>query len=432
MLELGRALPFKTSACVMTPANPRVKADMEHGGVSGKEFLDHLKEMAGLFEIGYHGHYCRPSGTPPSPLAKTEIERSGFALTLDEPEALKSQFLAEYNYLASNLYPPKAYSAGWWFMNSTVAGLLDENGFEPDCSLRRYYRDTFGGKYPRQGNLPGNGVPFRLAGAGKVIELPSVFYLHLNWWTVVRELFPLLWRAGGPLFAVLPTHDYNLKEDLGKVLENIRLLSDIPNVRFVSLSKMKELAESSGPVFGSEGFSAVACPACGPAASRTVWQEKIYRAAECGNCGLIRVDPQPPGLDEIYGETYYRNNYLPKSGERSSPPATPGRNSGWKSPPASPRKRPASTCSPFGTLSPTWTTPPVTCAGFTAWRRRTPCWWWPHRCARAEYSNSPPSFPGSSPPAITCISRSSSSISPGLRSRTCWRRRASRRCGASI
>ena len=318
MLELGRALPFKPSACVMTPANPRVKADMEHGGVSGKEFLDHLKEMAGLFEIGYHGHYCRPSGTPPSPLAKTEIERSGFALTLDEPEALKSQFLAEYNYLSSNLYPPKAYSAGWWFMNSTVAGLLADKGFETDCSLRRFYRDTFGGKYPGQGNLPGNGVPFRLAGAGKVIELPSVFYLHLNWWTVVRELFPLLWRAGGPLFAVLPTHDYNLKEDLGKVLENIRLLSDIPNVRFVSLSKMKELAESSGPVFGSEGFSAAACPACGPAASRTVWREKIYRAAECENCGLIRVDPQPPGLGDIYGETYYRNNYLPKSGERLS------------------------------------------------------------------------------------------------------------------
>lgn len=318
MLELGRALPFKPSSCVMTPANPYIKADMERGGVSESEFLGRLKEMAGLFEIGYHGHYCKSSKTAADPAARTEIERAGFSLTLDEPEAIKTQFLAEYEYLSSNLYPPKTYSAGWWVMNATVAGLLETKDFGADCSLRRSYRDTFGGEYLPQGSMPENGVPFILPGTEKVIELPGVFYLHMNWWTVLKELFPLLSRTAGPLFAVLPTHDYNLKEDLGKVLENLRLLSGIPNVRFVSLSKMKELAESAGPVFGSPAFSAKACPSCGPAASKTVWREKIYRAVECEGCGLIRVDPQPPGLEEIYGETYYRNNYLPKFAQRLS------------------------------------------------------------------------------------------------------------------
>jgi len=318
MLELGRALPFKPSACVMTPANPCIKADMERGGVSGDEFLRRLKELSGFFEIGYHGHYCRPSKTAANPAARTEIERAGFSLTLDEPEAIKTQFLAEYAYLSSNLYPPKVYSAGWWVINSTLAGLLGTKDFESDCSLRRSYRDTFGGKYLPQADMPENGVPFILPGTEKVLELPSVFYLHMNWWTVLKELFPLLARTGGPLFAVLPTHDYNLKEDLDKVLENLRLLSGLPNVRFVSLSKMKELAESAGPVFGSAGFSAKACPACGPAASKTVWREKSYRAVECEGCGLIRVTPQPPGSGEIYGETYYRNNYLPKFGQRLS------------------------------------------------------------------------------------------------------------------
>jgi|GEM_PF-1118151 len=316
MLSLGKALPFKPAACVMTPENPFVRADMKARGVGGEEFLGRLKDLAPLFEIGYHGHYCRPSAEQAAPGARTEIERAGFALTLNEPEALKAQFLAEYGYLASNLYPPKAYSAGWWFMNSVVAGLLETNKFETDSSLRRAYRDTFGNEYLPEDRMPENGVPFVLPGTGKVIEFPSVFYLHMNWWTVVKELFPLLRRNRGPLFAVLPTHDYNLAEDLPAVLGNIKLLSSIPGVRFVGLKEMKELSDAAGPVFGAAGFTPSECPACGTSAAAALWREDIYRAAECRACGLIRVDPQPPGQDEIYSDKYYQDNYLRTAPDR--------------------------------------------------------------------------------------------------------------------
>ncbi len=241
MRELGLALPFRPAACVMTPANPYVKADMERRGVSGEEFLSRLKTLSDSFEIGYHGHYCRPGGAP-APGASTEIERAGFKLTLDDPEALAAQFRSECDYLRSNLYPPEIYSAGWWFMNARLAELLGENGFTADCSLRRARPDTFGTEYLAGSGMSENGKPFILPGSGDVTELPSLFYLHMNWWTVLRELFPLLKRAGGPLFAVLPTHDYNLVTDLEKVLENVRLLAGVPNVQFVSLSKMQELA----------------------------------------------------------------------------------------------------------------------------------------------------------------------------------------------
>lgn len=314
LLELGRALPFKASACVMTPANPFVRAEMERLGVSEADFAGRLKELSKFFEIGYHGHWCRGGGG--STRARTEIERAGFGLTLGDAGAVREQFLAEHAWLSANLYPPKAYSAGWWFMNSAVAGLLDGHGFGTDCSLRRGRPDSFGGEYLAETLMPENGTPFILPGTGGVLELPSLFYLHMNWWTVLKDLFPLLARTGGPYFAVLPTHDYNLKQDLEKVLENVRLLAGLPGVRFAPLSGMKELASAAGPVFGSAGFAPAACPACGAAPSETVWRERALRAAECSSCGLIRLDPRPPGVAETYGEAYYANNYLPKAAPR--------------------------------------------------------------------------------------------------------------------
>ncbi len=314
LLELGRALPFRACACVMTPANPFIRADMEKRGLSEAVFISRLKALDEFFDIGYHGHWCRQGGGSPS--AGTEIERAGFSLTFDDPEALKEQFREEYDWLSANLYPPEFYSAGWWVMNPSVAGLLAEKGFKADCSLRRNYADTFGRRALEETLMPENGVPFELPGAEGVTELPSVFYLHMNWWTVARELFPLLSRTGGPYFAVLPTHDYNLKEELHKVLDNVRLLSGVRGVRFVSLRKMNELARSGGPLFGSGGFKPVPCPACGAAPSRTVWRERSLRAAECAACGPVRITPQPPGPEGLYGESYYRNNYLPSAEPR--------------------------------------------------------------------------------------------------------------------
>jgi hypothetical protein len=126
-----------------------------------------------------------------------------------------------------------------------VAALLGEHAFAADCSVRHGCRDSFGGEYVPAARLPARGAPFILPGAGNTMEFPSVFYLHMNWWTVVKELFPLLTGTRGPLFAVLPTHDYDLKENGAKVLENIRLLSGLRNVRFVALSEMKALAEKA-------------------------------------------------------------------------------------------------------------------------------------------------------------------------------------------
>ena len=245
LMRLGRGLDFRPSACVMTPANPFIKDAMERGGVGEDVFSARLKELSGLFEIGYHGHWCAPANARPVPGARTEIERAGFRLTMDDAEAVKAQFRAEYRYLEEKLAAPKAYSAGWWFMNSCVAGLLQEAGFETDCSLRPGLADSFGRSYPPPcGARPGR--PFILPGTGSVLELPSTFYLHMNWWTVIRDLVPLLATSAGPLFAVLPVHDYNLLQDHGNVINNIRLLSGMKNVKFVELSGMRALAEKEG------------------------------------------------------------------------------------------------------------------------------------------------------------------------------------------
>lgn len=316
MLELGAELPFRPSACVMTPANPYIKAAMSAEGVSEDEFRARLKKLGGPFEIGLHCHYCAPGTGDRDPGAKTGIERAGFRLTMNEPEEIKKQFRAEYAYLSASVAAPKAYTAGWWFMNDVVASLLEEHRFETDCSIRHGLRDSFGGTHLAPDRLPEKGVPFILPPTRTVVEFPSVFYLHMNWWTVVKELFPLLTCSKGPLFAALPVHDYDLKENSALILENIRFLSGMKNVKFVSLSEMKKLAEATGAVYGAPGFADRPCPLCGGSAETALWREGAHRAVECGACGLIRVNPQPPAAGDIYNETYYRNNYLPQANKR--------------------------------------------------------------------------------------------------------------------
>lgn len=251
MLELGGELSFRPSACVMTPANPYIKAAMGAAGVSEDDFRTRLRQLSGAFEIGLHCHYCVPGAGAPDPGAKTGIERAGFRLTMGEPEEVKKQFRAEYAYLSTAVGAPKAYTAGWWFMNDVVASLLEENRFDADCSIRRAFRDSFGGTHIPQDRLPENGVPFILPPTGNVVEFPSVFYLHMNWWTVVKELFPLLTSPRGPLFAALPIHDYDLGDNFALILENLRFLSGMKNVRFASLSEMKGLAKAAGAVRGA-------------------------------------------------------------------------------------------------------------------------------------------------------------------------------------
>ena len=74
-----------------------------------------------------------------------------------------------------------------------------------------------------------------------MLELPSLFYLHLNWWNAVRPALPLL-RGDGPMYASFPLHDYNLLDDGGRTAENIRLLAGFGEVRWHSVPELAALA----------------------------------------------------------------------------------------------------------------------------------------------------------------------------------------------
>lgn len=242
----GRALPFKPAAFVMTPASPIVAAEMNKTGTTDEAFRARLRNLSDLFEIGLHGHYCRPCADPSGPANEAWLRGAGFELTSGEPNLVREQFKLEYDYLAANGYKSELYCAGWWLLNETVVRLLEEYSFKADCSVRHGCDDTFGARYLRREQLPGKGRAFILPPSKNVAEFPSVTYLHLDWWVLVRDLLPMLFSFKGPLFAVLPVHDYSLPEEGEKVLENIRLLSRIRNVEFVPFSRMPEIAKEEG------------------------------------------------------------------------------------------------------------------------------------------------------------------------------------------
>lgn len=244
MAQFSRALPFKATAFVMTPLSPIIRAEMKKKGITEETFTAKLKSLGGLYEIGFHGHYCQPwSGASLSRETSTWLKSAGFERISDDPEALKKQFKTEYDYLAANVCKPKSYCAGWWVLNETIVRLLEKYGFDTDCSILHGGEDSFGGRYLTEDRLPGKGRAFILPPSKTVAEFLSVAYLNMNWWSLIRELFPMLAGVKDPLFAVLPVHDRALTVEGEKVLENIRLLFKIRNVKFVSLSRMRELAK---------------------------------------------------------------------------------------------------------------------------------------------------------------------------------------------
>jgi hypothetical protein len=247
LAELGRSLPFKAAAFVMTPLSPITRAEMEKDKVTEETFTVRLKLLAGLYEIGLHGHFCKPKeGPAPGRETFAWLLTAGFERTWEDPVELGKQFRAEYGYLAANVDKPKMFCAGWWFLNERIVRLLEEYGFDTDCSILHGQVDSFGGHYLGADSLPGNGEAFILPPSQNVAEFPSVPYLDMAWWRLVLALLPLLFGGKGPLFAVLPVHDNGLPEQLENIRENIRLLSRIRNVEFVPLSRMRELAIGAG------------------------------------------------------------------------------------------------------------------------------------------------------------------------------------------
>ena len=243
LMELGAWLTFKPALCVMTPRNPYIREDMSQSNVTEVEFARRLKELNAYYDMGFHGHWCR-KGRPEAPFntkISTRIEKAGFTLTLNEPPEIEKQFKEEYDFFKEYGVRPQIYSAGWWFLNDTVVKLLDSYGFMLDCSLRRGYPDTFGGRYMPAGEMPPLGKPFLLKPSRKVLECAGIFYLNANWWTLAKDLYPALSSADGPSAVTVPLHDYDLLDDLEKVKENITLIGSLKNVSWLSASGLLSL-----------------------------------------------------------------------------------------------------------------------------------------------------------------------------------------------
>lgn len=260
LIEMSKSIPFRPVLCIMTPQNPYIKDDMKKRKITENQFTERIQTLAKSCDIGFHGHWCMktPDGTmqnsPYNRNVETGIEKAGFVLTLNKPEEIEKQFRNEYNYFEKNGFKPGIYTAGWWHLNKTIVSLLDKHGFDIDCSIRHLQNDTFGKRYMTEQELPRRGKAFHLFPSKKIIELASISYLHMNWWTIIKDLYPVFRQKDGPLFAILPLHDYDLLDNFSKVKENIEFLSQIKNVRWSSINEMKETSAPTLPG-GGGGFA---------------------------------------------------------------------------------------------------------------------------------------------------------------------------------
>jgi hypothetical protein len=241
LMELGAWLTFKPALCVITPRNPAVQEDMAKNNVSEAEFARRLIELKKYYEIGFHGHWCRKgrSAGQFKGNAAVSMEKSGFTFTFDEPGEIEKQFKEEYGFFKEYGFKPKVYSAGWWFLNETIVKLLEDYGFSLYCSIRYRYANTFGERYIPLSDMPKQqGEIFHLKPSVKILECTGIFYLNANWWTLAKDMYPLLSSSAGPLYVTVPLHDYDLIEHMNIVKENITFLSRIKNVKWENMDKI--------------------------------------------------------------------------------------------------------------------------------------------------------------------------------------------------
>jgi len=151
--ELG----LRPVICVMTPKFPVVARMMAACDLDENGYEARLRQLSRHALLGYHGHLMLPAvpgRDRPAPGATNSHWRFSLpdlrpATTEDDvPELLAPQFDAEIGWLRERGLGTFAYSAGWWWLPSSVIGLLETRGFRFDLSTKPFDPyDTLGGTH---------------------------------------------------------------------------------------------------------------------------------------------------------------------------------------------------------------------------------------------------------------------------------------------
>lgn len=220
---------------VMSPLNKRVKSKMEEAQFSLNDFNKRLIELSAVSDIGYHGHFWRGDGD--YSLLENQVRNRNYR---EQDSALiDKQFTDDYSWLKQLDFVQPYYTAGWWFVNSTLLNKLRLEGIIADFSFSflNWVSSDWSKNLLRKHNIR-YGESFQIGKLTCVQTLmgcpntdhPEDFIRILNGYLDGNT------EPGG----MIATHDYNLVEsnNFNKSIQLIEYLSGIKSISFLSAKEL--------------------------------------------------------------------------------------------------------------------------------------------------------------------------------------------------
>lgn len=264
--EFHRATGSRPTLCLLTPECPKVQVQMERTGIDSDGFAERLTRLLEHAEAGYHGHFYEVCED--EPIARKAFEehfgREGVyaGATRDgrptwlipvshlnpRHDLAEAQMDRELAWLASAGIKPRVYTAGWWHMDSTIAGLLAARGITIDCSIRRQHLNSFGARYLDDSAVPPRGEPFLLPPTTSLIEVQSIFYPVEHPYRMRSAYAAIASHAPDrPLFVALPSHEGELFTHARIYWDHIKRISDTRAFAWRDVSTYEKEIRSAWP-----------------------------------------------------------------------------------------------------------------------------------------------------------------------------------------
>jgi hypothetical protein len=122
------AVGVKAILTVITPAAPLLRYELERVGFGEEAYAERIRALSKYADIGVHGHYLREPARAGRPIHNYWSDKA----------TVISQLRCECVWLESRgLMRRRVYSAGWWYLDSSVLHALDSLDFEFDFSASK-------------------------------------------------------------------------------------------------------------------------------------------------------------------------------------------------------------------------------------------------------------------------------------------------------
>lgn len=222
---------------IMPPVSFRVNAEMQQSKATEEKFIENLKTLQHIADLGFHGHFWR-SATEHFESPENQIRNSVYQSSDDD--FVKQQFTDQVKWFKqTNFTPVKSYAAGWWFTHRIIMQLQawSEIVYDFSFSKLKWTSGTWGKTIMHDAQLA-FGEPFVLEVDGRKIECIQTVMGTPNTkfpQDFIRIINAQLESANKMPMGMITTHDYDLDGDnLKYAIAQIRYLKTLNNIQFFS------------------------------------------------------------------------------------------------------------------------------------------------------------------------------------------------------